>query len=341
MYSFKNDYSEGAHPEILKALTETNLIQAEGYGEDRFSIEAASLIREACAAPDIDIHFVAGGTMANLVALSSFLRPHEAVISTLAGHIYVHETGAIEATGHKVLPVDSPDGKIRPAQVTAVLEEHHFEHMVKPKLVYISQPTENGTLYSKGEMTALRGLCDEEDLFLYVDGARLGSALASEANDISLPDLKRLSDAFYIGGTKNGALLGEALVICTDSLKKDFRYMLKQKGAMMAKGRVTAIQFLSLFKEDLYVKLGFHANRMAGKLQDRIVQLGYDVQFSSSTNQIFPVFPESVIQALERKFDFYRWCKYDAERWVVRLICSWATMDEHVNAFVDELKRLG
>jgi len=340
MYSFRNDYSDGAHPEILKAIIESNDIQTEGYGEDQFTAEAADLIKKKTGSDDIDIHFLAGGTLTNQTVISAFLRPHEAVISAGTGHIYVHETGAIESTGHKVLPVDSKNGKLTPLQIDEVVTEHHFEHMVKPALVYISQPTEIGTLYSKDELTALRNYCSSHNLILYIDGARMASALASEAADLYLPDYRLLSDAFYIGGTKCGALFGEALVICNDSLKKDFRYHMKQKGALLAKGRMLGVQFLSLFAGNLYHKIGSLANTAAGKLQEEILALGYDVQFHSHTNQIFPVFPEQVIAELEENYLFYRWAKESGDNSVIRLVCSWSTKDKFIDEFVDNLKRI-
>ena len=241
MYSFRNDYSDGGHPEILDALSQNSRIQTEGYCEDEFTLKAAALIRERIGSKDADIHLIAGGTLTNRVAISAFLKPHEAVISAHTGHIYVHETGAVESSGHKVIPVDSSDGKLTPAQISDVVTEHHFEHMVKPRLVYISQPTEIGTLYSKDEMEDLRECCSQLNLLLYADGARLSSALASEKNSLQLEDYAGLCDAYYIGGTKSGALLGEALVICRNELKRDFRYNLKQNGALLAKGRILGV----------------------------------------------------------------------------------------------------
>ncbi|MGE5654253.1 MAG: threonine aldolase family protein, partial [Bacillota bacterium] len=241
MYSFKNDYSEGAHPRILNAMVATNFEQADGYGEDEYTLEAIELIRRRIGRKDLDIHLVSGGTQTNLIAISAFLRPHEAAIAANTGHILVHETGAIEATGHKILSQVVTDGKLTPAHIQAALDEHTDEHMVKPKLVYISNPTEIGTIYSKSELEAISELCKARNLILYVDGARLGSALSSKENDLELSDLARLVDAFYIGGTKSGALIGEALVICCDRLKEDFRFHLKQKGALLAKGRLLGL----------------------------------------------------------------------------------------------------
>lgn len=337
MYSFKNDYSDGGHPKILEALTKTYDIQVDGYGEDPFSIKAKDLIKKRVGSDDIDIHFLAGGTLTNLIGISSFLRPHEAVISAQTGHIYVHETGAIEATGHKVISVETDNGKITPEDITRVVEEHHFEHMVKPKLLYISQSTEIGTLYSKEELISLRRSCDAYNLYLYIDGARLGSAMASDKNDLTFADLNRLSDAFYIGGTKNGAMLGEALVINNSALKVEFKYLIKQRGGMLAKGRLLGVQFLTLFEGNLFLELAEHANNMAKKLQSGIIALGYGVQYHSYTNQIFPVFPESVITQLEKKYAFYRWNRLDENFSSIRLISAWNTREKNVDEFLTYL----
>ncbi len=229
MYSFKNDYSEGAHPRILEALIKCNMEQSEGYGEDIFTARAIKLIKEKIRREDVDVHLLVGGTQTNLTALSAFLRPHEAVIAADTGHVLVHETGAIEATGHKVISVDVENGKLTRKNIEAVIEEHTDEHMVKPKLVYISNSTEIGTIYKREEVEELSEVCKKHDLYLYVDGARLGSALCSNENNMKIYELAQLVDAFYIGGTKGGALIGEALVICRDTLKKDFRYHIKQK----------------------------------------------------------------------------------------------------------------
>ncbi|HWR40521.1 MAG TPA: aminotransferase class I/II-fold pyridoxal phosphate-dependent enzyme [Patescibacteria group bacterium] len=337
MISFKNDYSEGAHPRILDALTQSNFEQAEGYGEDTYSLKAAELLKQRIGRSDIDIHLISGGTQTNLTALSAFLRPHEAVIAPCTGHILVHETGAIEATGHKVIAVDVKDGKINAAQVEAVLSAHSDEHMVKPKLLYISNPTEIGSIYSKSDLEALHQCCRAHHLYLYVDGARLGSALCSPENDLQLPDLGLLTDAFYVGGTKNGALLGEALVICRDTLKEDFRFHLKQKGALLAKGRLLGIQFQELFADDLYFDLARHANAMAELLRKGLLHNGYHFLTHSSTNQIFPILPNHLIEKLQKKYSFYIWSETDAEHSSIRLVTSWATKAAAVDAFINDL----
>ena len=337
MYSFKNDYSEGGHPRILQALLETNLEQVNGYGEDRFTLEAVERMRGRMERSDVDIHLFSGGTQTNLTALAAFLRPHEAAVAARTGHILVHETGAIEATGHKVIAIDSDDGRIRPDQLQAVLDLHSDEHMVKPKLVYLSNSTEIGSIYLKADLERLSLFCREHDLFLYLDGARLGSALCSEENDLSLADIARLTDAFYIGGTKNGALVGEALVICRDSLKQEFRFHIKQKGALLAKGRLLGVQFLELFRDDLYFDLARHANAMASRMRDGFTRLGYGFLTHSPSNQIFPILPNRVIDRLAEKFEFYVWSKAGEGASAIRLVTSWATREDAVTAFLAEL----
>lgn len=339
MYSFKNDYSEGTHERILKALIESNLEQTEGYGEDFYTQKAIELMKERIGCSDVDIHLFVGGTQTNLTVISAFLRPHEAAIAANTGHILVHETGAIEATGHKVISIEVSDGKLRPEDIKPALDAHTDEHMVKPKMVYISNPTEIGSIYSKNELELLSKFCRENKLILYVDGARLGSALCSEENDMELSDLGKLVDAFYIGGTKNGALMGEALVICNDSLKEDFRFHIKQKGALLAKGRLLGIQFLELFKDDLYFDLAKHANKMAGLLKNEISRLGYKFLIYSPSNQIFPIFSNKLIEKLQDKYCFTIWQKFDKDSSVIRLVTSWATKEEEVLGFIENLKK--
>jgi Threonine aldolase len=336
MYSFKNDYSEGAHPAILEALMRTNLEQEEGYGEDRYSLKAADLIRQKIARPDAAVHFLTGGTQVNMTAISSFLRPHEAAIAAKTGHINVHETGAIEATGHKVVVAGSDvDGKLTPESIQEVLDAHPDEHMVKPKLVYISDTTEIGGVYTISELEHLKSFCEAHDLYLYMDGARLGSALTAEGNDLKLSDLPALTDAFYIGGTKNGALLGEALVIVRNSLKEDFRYLIKQKGAMLAKGRLTGIQFLELLKGNLYFDLAAHANRMADKLREGLGAQGFRFLTHSTSNQIFPILPDALITELLQNYEFMTWSKMDDRHSSIRLVTSWATKETAVDEFLE------
>lgn len=336
-YSFQNDYSEGAHPSILEALTKSNLSQELGYGEDQFCIEAAGRIHTAIGNMDADIHFVSGGTQANLLMLSSFLRPFESVIAVESGHICVHETGAIEQTGHKINTVKGRDGKVTVQDIQEVVAGHGDEHMVKPRVVFISHSTEIGTIYSAKEMQEISALCKKLNLYLYLDGARLGSALASSASDIDLKEICSLVDAFYIGGTKNGALLGEALVINHPRLKPDFRYCIKQRGALLSKGRLLGIQFNELFRDNLYFELARNANRMAERLTSGISKLGYTFLTDSPTNQIFPILPNAVIEKMNQMYRFYVWSKVDENRSAIRLVTSWATKEGPVDEFLADL----
>jgi threonine aldolase len=340
MYSFKNDYSEGAHPRILNALIESNLVQVDGYGEDQFSQKAVELLKERMGRTDVDIHLLSGGTQTNLIAISAFLRPHEAAMAASTGHILGHETGAIEATGHKVLSIETQNGKLTPSDVQTVLDGHPDEHMVKPKLVYISNSTEIGSIYNRSELVQLSDFCKKNHLILYMDGARLGSALCSTENDLQLSDLPTLVDAFYIGGTKNGALIGEALVICKDSLKEDFRYHMKQKGALLAKGRLLGTQFLELFRDNLFFDLAAHANKMATILRDEISKANISFLTHSPSNQIFPILPNALITELEKHYAFHVWEKVDTDHSAIRLVTSWATKEEEVAAFLEDLKKL-
>ncbi|SMQ77459.1 L-threonine aldolase [Bacillus sp. OV166] len=340
MYSFKNDYSEGAHPRILNALIESNLVQEDGYGEDQFSQKAVELLKERMGRTDVEIHLLSGGTQTNLIAISAFLRPHEAAMAASTGHILGHETGAIEATGHKVLSIETVNGKLTPSDVQAVLDGHPDEHMVKPKLVYISNSTEIGSIYNRSELVQLSDFCKKNHLILYMDGARLGSALCSTENDLQLSHLPTLVDAFYIGGTKNGALIGEALVICKDSLKEDFRYHMKQKGALLAKGRLLGTQFLELFRDNLFFDLAAHANKMATILRDEISKANIPFLTHSPSNQIFPILPNALITELEKHYAFHIWEKVDTDYSAIRLVTSWATKEEEVTAFLENLKKL-
>ena len=304
MYSFNNDYSEGAHPKILEAMIKANLIQKTGYGLDDNCSSARALIRQEIGREDADVHFIVGGTQTNLITIGTALRPWQAVISTDKGHINVHETGAIEATGHKVIAMPSKDGKLTPAHIQKALDLHTDEHMVQPKMVYISNSTEIGTQYSKAELEALHHICRQKGLYLFLDGARLGAALTSSVNDLTLQDIARLTDVFYIGGTKGGALFGEALVICHQDLKPDFRFMVKQRGAMLAKGWLLGIQFEELFTNNLFYDLASHSNEMAAILRKGIETCGYSFYSDSMTNQLFPIFPDKVITKLEKDFLF-------------------------------------
>lgn len=339
IYSFKNDYAEGAHPNILKSLIDINLNQEGDYGLDKYSFEAENIIKkDIIKNPNTDIHFVSGGTQANLIVIASILKPYESVISANTAHINIHEAGAIEATGHKINTIETDNGKLYPEQIKKVLDFHEDEHMVKPKLVFISNTTEIGTVYKKKELEDLSNFCRKNNLYLYLDGARLGSAMSSVENDLTMKELSSLLDIFYIGGTKNGTLLGEAIVINNDNLKENFRFHLKQKGALLAKGRIIGIQFLELFKDNLFFQLGKHANEMATKIADEITSLGYDFLVPPASNQIFPILPDDLIEKLEKKYDFYIWRGIESEnKSIIRLVTSWATKEEFVDKLISDL----
>ncbi|MGB8455863.1 MAG: aminotransferase class I/II-fold pyridoxal phosphate-dependent enzyme [Anaerocolumna sp.] len=340
MYSFMNDYSEGAHPSILELLMKSNLEQNAGYGEDNHTAKAKAAIKKFLHKENVDIHFIPVGTQTNLLVISSFLRPHQGVIAADTAHINVHETGAIEATGHKVIAMPCFDGKLTPAVIQSALDYHTDEHMVQPKMVYISDTTELGTIYTKAELTAIHHICKVNGLFLYMDGARLGSALTCRENDLDLSDIAKLADVFYIGGTKNGALLGEALVICREELKEDFRCLIKQRGALMAKGFVVGIQFEALFQDNLFFELGTHANEMAEKIANAFKEFGYPFYTPVGTNQLFPILPNDVIEKLEKEFIFNLQKKVDETHSAVRFVTSWATTPKSVDALCDFLKKI-
>jgi len=339
-YSFYNDYSEGCHPKILEFLASSNLIQEAGYGEDAICVKARELLKTKIANSKVDIHFVSAGTQVNLIMLAAMMRPYESVIAVETAHINVHEAGAIEATGHKINLVQGIEGKITIEKIDEVVKAHHDEHMVKPKMVFISNSTELGTVYNKEDLVKISKYCHENNLYLYLDGARLGMALTSEGIDLTLKDIAELVDAFYIGGTKNGALLGEAIVICNENLKKDFRYFLKQRGGLLAKGRVLGAQFLVLFQDDLYFELAKHANAMAAKLSEKIRKLGFKFLTEAKTNQIFPILPNAIIEKLREIYGFYVWAKADEGNSAIRLVTSWSTNEKMVDEFIRDLNTL-
>ncbi|MDR1797750.1 MAG: aminotransferase class I/II-fold pyridoxal phosphate-dependent enzyme [Clostridiales Family XIII bacterium] len=325
-----NDYNSPAHPCVLEAIARASGDKFVGYGEDGESDAARAALRSLLRSPDADIHFLVGGTQANLTAIGAFLRPHEAVIAPASAHINTHETGAVEATGHKILTVDRPDGKIGPADVQGIMGLHGDEHMVKPRLLFISQSTEFGTVYTKAELAALRDVCDNNHLYLYIDGARLGYALTAEKCDFELPELCRIADAFYIGGTKNGLLFGEALVLCNPSLRDDFRYHMKQRGGLLAKGYLLGIQFQALFNDDLYFKMARHANEMAQRLHQLLAASGYAFEIDTESNQLFPIVRKQDIPLLEEQILFNRWNALDGDRASIRLITTWNTTEQEI-----------
>lgn len=344
MIYFHNDYSEGCHPKVLERLIATNDVQALGYGEDTYCAQAAARIRTLCGREDLAVHFLVGGTQANLTVIAAALRPHQAALGPVSAHINVHETGAVEATGHKVLSVPSADGKITAEQVRSVVEQHRasgsFEHEAQPKLVYISNPTELGTIYSRSELEALSVCCKELGLYLFMDGARLGYGLAAADNDITMVDIANFCDVFYIGGTKVGALFGEAVVISNPSINEDFRYLIKQRGGMLAKGRLLGVQFLALLEDDLYFDLGVHAVKLADQIRDTFNELGTSYLVSGTTNQIFPILPDKLLDELSKNFMFTEMERIDERHRAVRFCTSWASKAENVDALCKELKRL-
>ena len=344
MIYFNNDYSEGCHSKVLEALVRTNMVQTLGYGEDEYCAQAAAKIKALCGREDVAVHFLVGGTQANLTVIAAALRPHQGALCPVGGHINVHETGAVEATGHKVLSVPSGDGKITAQQVKDTVLAHRadssFEHMVQPKLVYISNPTEYGTLYSKAELEALSATCHELGLYLFLDGARLGYGLMAEGYDVTMADIARLCDVFYIGGTKVGALFGEAVVIGNEALKEDFRYLIKQRGGMLAKGRLLGVQFDALMTDNLYFEIAGHAVRLADKIRATLDDLGVSHLVPGITNQIFPIFSDELLEELAKDFCFTEMERVSDTHRAIRFCTSWATTEENVDKLCQTLRTL-
>ena len=342
MISFENDYSEGAHEEILRRLAEVNKEGITGYGNDSYCESAKEKIRQACKCPEADIYFLVGGTQTNQTVIDSVLQSYEGVIAAETGHVASHEAGAIEASGHKVLTLPQLEGKIQPKDVADYLNQFYsdgnHEHMVFPGMVYISHPTEYGTLYTRGELAELSDICQQYHIPLYLDGARLGYGLMAETNDITLTDLAKYTDVFYIGGTKVGAVFGEAVVITNEALKKDFRYMIKQNGGMLAKGRLLGVQFDTLFTDDLYFKISAHADELAMKLKKAFQKKGYGLRYDSYTNQQFPILPDSHIEKLKEKYVFEFWEKVSDAESAVRFCTSWATKPEVVEELIRDIE---
>lgn len=341
MILFNSDYTEGAHPRLMERLMETNLEQTVGYGEDAYCEEAREAIRRVCEAPNADVHFLVGGTQTNFTVISLALRSYQGVICADTGHINVHETGAVEATGHKVLALPGTDGKITAEQVKEAYALHWSdesrEHIVQPKMVYISHPTELGTLYTKTELQALHDVCKECGLYLFLDGARLGYGLMAPGTDVTLPDIAALCDVFYIGGTKVGALFGEAVVICNPELKNDFRYGIKQHGGMLAKGRLLGVQFLELFKDGLYFEIAKHAIDMAMLLKNELTKKGYHFYMDSVTNQQFIIIDDKKLEEIRKKYGVTYQMRCDDTHSVIRLCTSWATREEDVKALLGDM----
>lgn len=342
MIRFECDYNTGAHKKIIENLAKTNEAQTCGYGLDEYCNEAKKLIREKCE-NNVDVHFVVGGTQANYIVISSALRAHEGVISANTGHINLHETGAVEAKGHKVIQLEHDNGKIYAHDIDILCKNHFesddMEHMVKPKMVYISNPTEYGTIYKKDELKEIKEVCDKYDLYLYIDGARLGYGLVCEENDLTLKDISSICDVFYIGGTKVGALFGEAIVIVNDELKKDFRYFIKQNGAMLAKGRLLGIQFKTLFEDDLYFDISKNAITQITKIKNALIKKGISMYIDSPTNQIFPIINQKQLDFFEGKVAFSYWEKV-GDNHVIRFCTSFATTDEQTNELLKLIKKM-
>ena len=341
MIRFDCDYLEGAHPAILQRLIETNMEQTVGYEADPYCAAAAEKIRAACACPGAAVHFLVGGTQTNTTVIYSLLRPWEGVLSADTGHINCHESGAIEGTGHKVIALPGQDGKLTAQTVEAAFEswkaDASREHIVKPGMVYISHPTETGTLYTLAELTALCKTCRRLHLPLYLDGARLGYGLAAEGTDVTLPDVARLCDVFYIGGTKVGALFGEALILPDPALIPDIRPLIKQRGGLLAKGRLLGFQFDALFTDGLYFKLGKHAMDLARSLREGFAAKGYSFMCDSPTNQQFPILSYEQIERLSRDFSFDDFGPADAHHRYTRFCTSWATTKENVQKLLEAI----
>ena len=341
---FQCDYNEGAHPKILERLVETNMEQTSGYGVDKYCASAADRIKKACGDASLDVHFLVGGTQTNLTVIDAALRSHQGILCAVTGHINVHETGAVEACGHKVLGLPSEDGKISAAQVEAACKAHFengdAEHMVQPGMVYISNPTELGTIYKADELEAIYKVCKNYGIFLFLDGARLGYGLTAPDNDLTLAMIAKNTDAFYIGGTKVGALFGEAVVISNALLKKDFRYIMKQKGGMLAKGRLLGIQFDTLFTDNLYLEISKKAIDYAERIRAAMTANGYRFTAPNRTNQIFVEIPDAHLEVLDRQFEYSYDAKVSETESRVRFCTSWATKEENVDKLIQALAEL-
>ena len=342
MQYFHNDYNEVCHPAVLRKLQENVGKQMGGYGEDTTCEKAAAMIRALCENDTLAVHFLVGGTQANLTVIAAALRPHQAALGASTAHINVHETGAIEATGHKVIPLPTNNGKITGEQIRSVMDAHYAdasrEHTPQPKLVYISNPTELGTIYNLAELQDISMACKAYNLYLFVDGARLGYGLAARDNDITLADLARLTDVFYIGGTKVGAMFGEAVVIANPSIAEDFRYLIKQHGGMLAKGWLLGLQFEALLEDGLYLQIAAHANSMADKIRKTLEENHYPLLVEGVTNQIFPILPDSLLDKLKDDFTFSEQERVDESHRAVRFCTSWATSPESVDALCAALQ---
>ncbi len=344
MIQFQSDYTEGALPRVLELMSETNMEQTPGYGEDKYCDEAREMIKKICKTPDAYVQFLVGGTQTNTTVITAALRPYEGVIAATTGHINVHETGAIEARGHKVLALPEKDGKITGDQVRAYykahVEDESFEHTVRPGMVYISQSTEVGTIYTKQELTDMYAACQECGLYLFIDGARLGYALMAEDCDMTIDEMAHLCDVFYIGGTKVGALFGEAVVINNPKLAEHFRYMIKQLGGMLAKGRLLGLQFIALFEDGLYWDVAKQADALADKIRAAFDAKKIKYLVENQTNQVFPILSNEQIAKLGEKYAFSMMEPVDENHRVVRFCTSWATKEENVIALCEDIAKI-
>lgn len=344
MIRFECDYTEGAHPNVLDLLVRTNSDRTPGYGTDAYCEKARALIRDLCQNPRADVHFLTGGTQTNATVIASILRPHQGVLCAETAHIQTHETGAVEASGHRVLPLPCPHGKVTAGQIEDAYNRHWndvvHEHTVQPGMVYISNPTETGLIYSKEELSSLSRVCRERKLPLFLDGARLGYGLAAQSNDLSLADIAALCDVFFIGGTKVGTLFGEAVVITNPELGRDFRYIVKQRGALLAKGRLLGVQFIALLENGLYFDISAHAVGLAMRLRKAFEEKGYAFLYPSDTNQQFPIIPDAHLAVLAKNYTFSFWEKTDEKNTAVRFCTSWATSEEEVDSLIRDLRAL-
>lgn len=344
MYSFVNDYSEGCHPLILEKMLATNMEQSAGYGLDEHCEKARELIRKACGRNDVDVHFCAGGTQTNLTVINALLRPHQGVYAAAPSHVNTHEAGAIEHTGHKVIIVPDTEGKISADDLAKAYRTYandpNREHWVQPKMLYISQPTEIGTVYTREELTAIHEVCSKNGLILFIDGARLGYSLACPENDVTLHDLCELADVFYIGGTKCGAFIGEAVVISNNAYKEDFRTLMKQCGTVLAKGRLVGLQYEVLFTDNLYVEICRDAITYARRIRKALLDKGLPFLTSSNTNQQFPIVSNKMLEEISSQFIIAPWEQVDEDHWAIRICTSWATKPEEVDKIIAMIMEL-
>lgn len=343
MIYFRSDYSQGAHPKVMEALMKTNMEHTDGYGLDTHCEHASQMIRELIGIEDCEVHMMVGGTPCNVTIIAASLKPYESVVAVRSGHAYFHETGGVEATGHRIVAMDGVNGKLTPELIDRAWDEYEDEHTPLPRMVYISQPTEIGSIYSKSEMNAIADKCKERDMLLYVDGARLGSALTCKENDLTLKELASLCDAFYIGGTKNGALFGEALVIKNKQMNDHFRFVMKRQCGLLAKGRLIGVQFEALLDggmDSIYFSMAAHANQLASELREGLAKMNVRFYSESQTNQVFPILPAEAVRKLEKDFFFYEWAPEKDAMIPIRLVTAWGTEKDDIQAFLEKTRKI-